>query len=90
MKKYFFYSAGGQGIITLQFPQAADSFGVVKDPILYKIKLTPGTTIAGLNEGDLISEAALMIKLKATFVNVKVVVEENHGPKIYLLVDEVS
>lgn len=79
MKKYFFYSSTGSGIVSLQYPQAADSFGVVKNPIVYQIKLTSGAVLTGVNEGDLITETALIAAIVAAFSGAKVILERTNA-----------
>jgi hypothetical protein len=61
MRKYFFYSATGTGIVSLQFPSVANSSGVAQNGKIYQIKLKAGGAALSLNEGDTTTEAALIL-----------------------------
>jgi hypothetical protein len=75
MKKYFFYSLTGSGVVSLQFPNTADSFGVIKSGKIYQIKTTLGASFTSISEGDEISETSLLAAIDNDFPDAQVMAE---------------
>lgn len=84
MKKYYFYSATGSGVVSLQFPGAASSVGVAQNGKVYQVKSTTGV-IAGVTEGSAFTEAALVAAIVAAFAGAKVTVETIDSKSVFLL-----
>jgi hypothetical protein len=86
MKKYYFYSATGTGVISLQFPSVADNNGVEQDGKIYQVKLSPSAAaLTTVVEGNHISEAALITALTTAYSGAKVSVEYIGSKGIYPL-----
>lgn len=85
MKRYFFYGSSGQGIVVLQYPNTADSFGNEQSPVVYQTKFTEGTSIASIYPGALMDYATMKAAIVAAYSDAAIMVETNMDASFVLV-----